>query len=190
MALKIVTGLLIVLIVFLGYVSTRSGVFRYERSGVIQAPPEKIYPYISDLRKSGLWSPYEKKDPSMARTFSGTDGTVGSKMDFDSSKGAGAGSIEILKLTPNQSADLRLTMTKPIHAENLVEYRLTPESGGTRLTWVMSGDGGFITKLVSVFINLEKMVAGDFEIGIENLKQVVEGEAHAAQRDIREKAGR
>lgn len=181
MILKLVGGLVVLIVLFLAYVSTRTGVFRYERSGLIQAPPERIYPYISDLRKGGLWSPYEKRDPTLTRTFSGPEGAVGSKMDFDSSQGAGAGTIEILKLTPNQGAEMRLMMRKPIQADNLVEYRLTPEGSGTRFTWIMSGDGGFFTKLLSVFIDCEKMVASDFEVGIANLKQIVEGGANAAQ---------
>lgn len=181
MILKLVGGLVVLIVLFLAYVSTRTGVFRYERSGLIQAPPERIYPYISDLRKGGLWSPYEKRDPAMARNFSGPEAAAGSKMDFDSKQGAGSGSIEILKLMPNQGVDLRLIMTKPIHAENLVEYRLKPEAGGTRFYWIMSGDGGFFTKMLSVFIDCEKMVASDFEVGIANLKQIVEGGANAAQ---------
>jgi hypothetical protein len=178
MALK--TGLVIAvaLIIFLAYVSTRDGHFKYERSGVINAPAEKIYPYISDLNLGGLWSPYQKKDPNMKTKFIGSGKEVGSVMEFDGNNEVGAGHVKILKLELNQSVDVELVMTKPFRAENLIEYRLTPEGAGTRFTWTMSGDGGYMTKLMTALIDCEKMVAGDFELGIANLKTLVESETN------------
>ncbi len=41
----------------------------------------------------------------------------------------------------------------------------------------MSGDGGFIEKLIGVFIDCKKMVAGDFEVGIRTLKDLIEKQA-------------
>ena len=174
MIAKIALGVVVLLAVFLGYVSTRDGKFRYERSGVINAPAEKIYPYISNFKNGSVWNPFDQKDPNMKRVFSGTDGQVGSKMDFDGNSEAGSGTLEIVKLVPNQSVDIRLVMTKPISADNLVQYTLTPEGTGTRFTWAMSGDGGFLGKLMGVLIDCEKMVAGNFENGIQQLKKVME----------------
>ncbi len=91
-----------------------------------------------------------------------------------STQSVGAGSLELLKVETNKSAEIRLHMTRPMTADNLIVYTLTPEAEGTRFTWSMSGDGGFLGKLVSVFIDCEKMVAGQFEQGISNLKNLVE----------------
>lgn len=176
MLLKIGLVFVTLVAVFLVYVATREGEFRYERSGVINASPENIFPYISNLRMGGLWSPYEKKDLNMKKIFTGEDGQVGSALDFDGSADAGSGKLEILKVVPNEAVKIRLLMTKPIAAENLVEYTLTPEGSGTRFTWVMSGDGGFLGKLVNIFIDCEKMVADDFVVGIENLKTLIEAQ--------------
>ena len=169
-------GISALLIVFFGYVATREGKFRYERSGVIDAPAEKIFPYISNFKLGGQWSPYEKKDPDMKRTFTGADGAVGSTMEFDGNKDVGSGRLEILKIVPNELVDIKLTMLKPFVGENFIEYKLTPEGSGTRFSWSMSGDGGYITKLMTLLIDCEKMIAGDFTVGIENLKTVVEGQ--------------
>jgi hypothetical protein len=121
-----------------------------------------------------LWSPYEKVDPNMKKTFSGTDGQVGAVMEFEGNKDAGSGKLEILKIVPNELVEIKLTMLKPFFAENIVQYKLTPENGGTRFSWSMSGDGGFMGKLISVFIDCEKMVGGQFSSGIENLKTLIE----------------
>jgi uncharacterized protein YndB with AHSA1/START domain len=176
MVAKIFITLAVVIVGFLVFVSTRDGHFRYARSGVINAPAEKIYPVISNFKLGQLWNPYDQKDPDLKRTFSGQDGQVGSHMDFAGNMQGGTGSLEIVKLVPNQSVQIRLIMTKPMSADNLVEYTLNPEGTATRFTWAMSGDGGFMGKLVGVFIDCEKMVAGDFEKGIANLKQLIESQ--------------
>jgi uncharacterized protein YndB with AHSA1/START domain len=167
-------GIPVMLGVFLSYVSTRKSEFRYERNGVIQAPADQIFPYISNLKMGGLWSPYEKKDPSMKKTFIGPDAQVGSMMEFDGNRQAGSGKLEILKIVPNKLVEMKLIMTKPIYAENLVQYTLTPEDSGTRFSWAMSGNGGFMGKLVNTLIDCENMVAGDFTVGINNLKELIE----------------
>lgn len=174
MARKIIIGGVVALVLFLGYVSTREGKFRYERSGVIKASPEEVFPYISNLKLGGEWSPYEKKDPQMKKTFTGDDGAAGSKMEFAGNRDTGAGNVEVLKVVPNKSVEIKLTMTEPMFAENVVEYSLIPETEGTRFTWAISGDGGFLGKLVSVFIDCEKMFATDMNAGIENLKSLIE----------------
>lgn len=170
---KIGLGLVVIVVLFLGYVSTREGKFNYEASGVINAPAEKVFPYLSDFRKGSAWSPYERMDPNMKKTYSGTDGAVGSMMDFESDE-AGSGRLEMLKIVPNELVEIRLTMTKPFKADNLVRYTLAPEGAGTRFTWSMSGDGGFLGKLISTLIDCKVMVIGEFDKGIENLKNVVE----------------
>jgi len=171
---KIALALVVILVGFLGYVSTREGHFRYERSGVIDAPPAKVYEYLSDFRHGQEWSPYEKADPTMKKVFQGDGNHVGDILEFEGNSESGSGALEMVKQVPNESVEIKLTMTKPFHAENLIEYKLAPEGDGTRFTWAMSGDGGFLGKLMNVFIDCEKMVAGQFETGIANLKSVLE----------------
>ncbi|NUN05764.1 MAG: SRPBCC family protein [Bdellovibrio sp.] len=97
-------------------------------------------------------------------------------MEFEGNKDAGSGKLEILKIVPNESVEIKLTMLKPFHAENIVIYKLAPEGAGTRFSWSMSGDGGFLGKLLNVFIDCEKMVADQFTVGINNLKALIEGQ--------------
>lgn len=174
MALKILGVVVLVLAGFLAYVSTRNGNFRYEKSALIKASPEAIYPYLSDLEKGNEWSPYTRKDPNMKKTIKGDGKSVGSSFEFDGNSDVGAGVIEIKELNPNHSVKLKLTMLKPFKAENDVEYVLVPEADGTRFSWIMSGDGGFLSKLITLLIDCEKMVTADWGKGFENLKQIVE----------------
>ena len=172
--MKIIISILALFVVFFGYVASKDAHFSYSRSAVINTTPEKLFPLISSFAACAQWNPYDQKDSNMKRTIHGTDGQVGSIMEFDGNKDVGSGSLEIIRVIPNQSLALRLKMLKPFRAENLVEYQLMPEGAGTRFTWKMSGDGGFMGKLMSTFIDCEKMVTKDFEIGIENLKKLAE----------------
>lgn len=167
-------GVLVFIILFFGYVSTRSGHFSYQRSGVIKSTSEVIFPYISNFRLGGEWSPYEKIDPNMKKTFLGPDAQVGSVMEFEGNSDAGSGKLELLKIVPNELVEIKLTMTKPFYAENIVRYTLQSDDGGTRFTWSMSGDGGFLGKLMTLLIDCEKLVGDQFELGITNLKTLIE----------------
>ena len=174
MMTTILVSLAILLAGFLIYVSTRPGYFNYERSGLLKATPAKIYPYISQLSLGGAWSPYEKRDPGMKKTFKGEDGKIGSLMIFDAKPGVGTGQIEILNLNPNESVEMKLIMTKPIKANHIIKYKLTPEGSATRFSWSMEGENGFMGKLMTTVINCEKMMGKDMNEGIENLKKVIE----------------
>lgn len=176
MAKKIILGVVAALVLLLGFVATRDGHFNYERSGVINAPAAKIFPYISDFKLGSEWSPYEKKDLQIKKSYFGQTGQVGSGMEFAGNHEVGAGRLEMTGIALNQSVDIRLTMLKPFKGENMVHYKLAPEGTGTRFTWSMDGDGGFMGKLMTVLIDCEKMVAGDFEKGIENLKVLIEAQ--------------
>ncbi|MES2803812.1 MAG: SRPBCC family protein [Bdellovibrionota bacterium] len=173
---KALLSLGVVLVLFLGFVSTREGQFNYERSVVINAPADKIYPYISNFKLGSQWNPFDQKDPNMKRTFLGNDGEVGSAMEFEGNSEAGSGKLDMLSLVANTEAQIRLTMTKPFNAENLIIYKLTPEGEGTRFTWTMSGDGGFLGKLMNTLIDCEKMVTDEFEKGFQNLKVIIENQ--------------
>lgn len=174
MGKKIALGILVAVVLFLGYVATRPSSFRYENSTVINAPADKIFPYLSNLKHGGEWNPFEQADPNMKKTFTGEDGKVGSALDFEGNSDAGSGRLEMVQIVPNEFAQLKLIMTKPMAAEQLIDYRLTPEGQGTLFTWTMHGDGGFMTKLMTVLIDCEKMFKNMMNKGFDNLKKVVE----------------
>lgn len=171
---KILLAIAVILVLFLGYVSTKPSKFHYEKSGIIIAPPEKVFPYLISFKLGKEWNPFDQRDPNIKRTFLGEDSQVGSKMEFEGNSDAGAGSLELLNLVPNELAEIRLLMTKPMAADNIIQYKLKAVEGGSEFTWAMSGDGGFIGKLFCTFIDIDKMMQDQFTIGIENLKKVVE----------------
>ena len=148
--------------------------FRIERSRDIKASPERIFALINDLRSWGDWSPYEKRDPQMHRTFSGADSGKGAVYQWDGDKNVGAGRMEIVDITPPSRIVIKLDFIRPIEGHNTAEFTMTPRGDMTRVTWAMFGPAPFISKLMQVFISFDKMIGKDFEQGLNNLKTLAE----------------
>ena len=148
--------------------------FRVERSAVIAAPPEQIYPLLVDFRQWAAWSPWEKKDPGMKRTHSGAPSGVGAKYAWEGNKDVGSGSMEIAEATPPSKLVIRLDFEKPFEAHNTAELTLAPAAGGTQVHWAMYGPASFMSKVMQVFMSFDRMIGRDFEQGLANLKAAAE----------------
>ena len=170
MLLKISLTLLAMLVIFLIFVAIRPNHFDYKVTEQINAPVEKVFPYLSDFRMGVQWSPFEKEDPEMKKEFIGGTNVVGAKYNFEGKKNPSSGTLEILKIVPNERVEFRLTMNSPIKTDNFVVYEIKPKDGGSEFTWSMSGENTFVTKLMSVFFDCRDM----FREGIKNLKVLVE----------------
>lgn len=156
------------------YAAIQPDTFRIRRTVDIQASADKIYPYMSDFRKGDLWSPYEKKDPAMKRTFRGPESGIGAVYEFDGNKEVGKGRLEIVEAVPPTKVVVTLDMIAPMKAHNTIEYTLLPKGNGTEVTWSMSGKNSFLGKILCTFVNMDKMVGKDFQAGLANLKALVE----------------
>jgi hypothetical protein len=172
---KVITIIIVVAIAaVLGYAATQPDTFDIRRTASIQATPENIFPMLNDFQQSMAWSPYEKKDPAMKRAFSGPASGQGSVYEFEGNQEVGAGRIEILESTPFSKVTLRLDMYKPFEGSNTIEYILEPKGETTDVTWAMHGAAPFISKVICLFVDMDKMVGKDFEEGLASLKSLVE----------------
>jgi uncharacterized protein YndB with AHSA1/START domain len=170
----IVVMLLIAVAIVLVLAAMKPDTFRVERMASIKAPPEKIFPLIIDFRAWPGWSPYEKKDPAMKRTLSGPSSGKGAVYEWDGDKNVGAGRIEIADVSPPSRVTIKLDMIKPFPANNIVNFSLEPKGQSTNVTWAMQGRVTFMAKIVHVIVNMDRMVGGDFEAGLANLKALAE----------------
>ena len=166
--------LLAVMVVVFLLALTKPAIFRVQRSTRIKAPAEKIFPFINDFRGWAAWSPYTKLDPAMKQTFSGAQSGQGAVYEWDGSGKAGAGRMEIVESLPASKIGIDLHFLKPFEAHNKAEFTMTPQGDETEVTWAMFGPALFISKVMQVFCNLDKLVGRDFEVGLENLKTASE----------------
>jgi len=173
--LKIV--LLVVAVVIaavLIYAATRPDSFRIERSASIQAPPEKIFPHVNDYRAWTAWSPWERIDPALKRSYSGPPSGKGAAYAWEGNKNVGSGSMEITESVAPSKIAMRLDFLKPFEAHNTTEFTFVPQGGATTVHWAMHGPSPFVSKLMGIFFNMDRMVGGQFEQGLANLKAIAE----------------
>jgi carbon monoxide dehydrogenase subunit G len=159
----------------LGLAVKRPDTFRVRRTTRINAPPEKILPHITDFRRWTAWSPWEKLDPALKRTYSGAASGKGSVYDWEGNSKAGKGRMEITEVSAPDKVTIDIRFIKPFAAHNTVEFVLEPKGGETEVAWSMSGPSPFMIKVMGVFADMDSMVGKDFEKGLAALKAAAEG---------------
>ena len=158
----------------LAFAATRPDTFRVERSLVVSASPEKVFPLVNDFKNWTAWSPYEKIDPRMNRRYGGAASGKGSTYEWAGNGKSGAGRMEIVESKAPSKIGIKLDFTVPFESHNRTEIVMLAQGQATRLTWSMEGPSPYISKLMGVFFNMDRIVGRDFEIGLENLKDIAE----------------
>lgn len=173
-ALIILAIVVAALIGLLLYASSQPDSFRVERSTVINAPKERLIAILTNLHRGAEWSPFEK-GLKMKKTFTGPATGIGSALDWDGGRQIGAGKLTIADVTPSRIV-LNLDMTKPMKASNIVEYTFELQGDGTRMTWSIHGPMTMMSKVMGLFMNMDKMCGDQFEKGFKDLKILAERE--------------
>jgi len=163
-----------VVVLFVIVVAQQPRTFRVVRNTTIAAPPAAVFVRVNDLHEWEAWSPWQKIDPAMTQTYDGPPAGVGSSMWWSGDKKVGQGRMTITESRPDDFVRLRLEFIRPFKATNNVEFTLQPQADQTLVTWAMTGERNFFFKAFGLFMSMEKMVGGDFERGLAQLKSVTE----------------
>jgi hypothetical protein len=148
--------------------------YTVERSATVDAPPERIYSQIADFRNWTNWSPWEDVDPQLRRTYSGAESGVGAVYGWSGNRKAGQGRMEIIDATEPAKVQIDLVFEKPWKARSDTVFAIEPAGSGSRVTWTMTGQKTFMTKVMGIFSSMDKMIGPDFEKGLARLKSVTE----------------
>lgn len=171
---KFLLVLLLIIVAILLYATTRPNSFHVERSITINAPAEKIVPLVDDFHQWPRWSPWENLDPNMKRTISGAPSGPGAMYAWDGNRKVGAGRMEITEERKPTHVGINLEFIRPMTGTNPTSFDFTPEGSGTRVNWVMDGPMPYISKVMCIFMSMDKMVGGDFDKGLAKLKAEAE----------------
>jgi uncharacterized protein YndB with AHSA1/START domain len=173
--LKIIAIVVVVAIAaVLGLAATKPDTFRVQRAASIKAPPDKVFALINDFHQWSQWSPWEKLDPDMKRTFSGPASGKGAVYEWTGNSKVGAGRMEITEPTPSSKILIKLDFITPFEGHNIAEFTLEPQADATQLTWAMHGPTPFVSKVMQVFVSMDSLIGKDFEQGLANLKAAAE----------------
>lgn len=145
-----------------------------EKSIVISAPAALIFPEVSNYKNFSVWSPWSKMDPGVKQTYEGTEGMVGSRMNWDGPK-TGKGSQWIEAIEENKRVRSGLSFDG-YEGTSYSEFILEPSDEGTKVTWTYEGtNDGFMGK--AMWVAMGTMMSGQYEEGLMDLKKLVESKA-------------
>lgn len=161
-------------IALLGFSATKSDTFRVERSTTVQVAPEQVHALVNDFNNWGAWSPWEKLDPAMKKTLSGAASGKGAVYEWEGNDQVGKGRMEIVESAPPSKVVIKLDFLQPFEAHNTTEFTFAAEGDATKVTWAMHGRNNFLSKVMSVFMNMDQMIGADFERGLGDMKAVAE----------------
>ena len=171
MLIKILIGIAVVVVVFVVVVATRPSDFRVARTATVAAPAPVVFAQVNDFKKWGAWSPYEKLDPAMKKTYAGAPTGMGAIYTWAGNSKAGEGTATITESRPNDLVRIQLDFVKPFAGTATAEFTFTPEGDRTQVTWSLIGTNNFVAKAVHLFMNMDKMVGGQFEEGLADLQK-------------------
>jgi uncharacterized protein YndB with AHSA1/START domain len=173
MVKKVLLALVVLVVIAVvgvaGAALTKPDSFRVERSATMAVPPEAVYQQISDFKAWDRWSPWARLDPTMKTEFGGTQGAPGATYHWVGNDDVGEGRMTVTEVSPPSRLAIKLEFIKPFAAVNDTTFTLSPQGGGTRVTWAMAGRNPFMSKVMMVFVDLDQLIGKDFEKGLAQL---------------------
>ena len=167
-------GLAVALVVFVFFVVLQPSQFRVTRTGVISAPAAVVFAQVNDLHMWEGWSPWAKLDPAAKNNYEGPAAGVGAIFRWAGNRKVGEGSMTITESRPAELIRFEIEFLKPFQGTNTAEFTFKAEGRQTTVTWSMSGKNSFMGKAMGLILNCDKMVGGQFEKGLADLKSLVE----------------
>jgi hypothetical protein len=174
MVLKILIAIAALVVILVAVIAARPSDFRVTRSALMAAPPDVVFEQVNNLRHWEAWSPWAKLDPAARNTYEGPAAGTGATFAWSRNRNIGEGRMTITDGIPCERVRFRLDFVKPFKGTNLAEFTFKAEGGQTAITWSMSGKYNFITKAFGLFMNCEKMVGGQFDQGLAQIKALTE----------------
>ena len=172
LVIRIVWGLVALTVAFMGGAYVLPGDVTVTRSLAVAAPPEKVWPIVSDLRRFNEYSPWADLDPATQYTFTGPEHGVGQTMAWSSdNEMVGKGSQTITALEEGRRVETAIDFGDMGKARSTMD--LSPEAPGTRVTWTFAAP---LNNALERWLGLlyDRWIGADYEKGLTRLKAVAE----------------
>lgn len=171
---KSLAAIAVLLVILILVIATRPSGFRVARSTAINTAPAAVFPHVNELKKWEAWNPWGKVDPNMKLTYSGPAAGVSAIYEWAGNHEVGEGRGTITESRLNELVQLKLEFFKPMAGVSTAEFTFKPQGDRTEVTWAMSGENNFIGKAMCLIMNMDKMIGGQFEKGLADLKAAAE----------------
>jgi len=174
MLIKILVALAVIVLGFVGVVAMRPSEYRVARTATIVAPAPAVFAQVNDFHKWEAWNPWAKLDPAMKQAYEGAPAGIGAIYTWAGNSEVGEGRMTLTESRPSDLVRIRLEFLKPFATTSTAEFSFKPEGDHTAVTWSMTGKVNFMAKVVHLFMDMDRMIGGNFEKGLAQLKSVVE----------------
>jgi hypothetical protein len=174
MLIKILIAVAVIVVVFIVVVAMQPSVFRVARSATMSAPAPAVFAQVNDFHKWEAWNPWGKIDPAMKQTYEGAPAGPGAIYTWVGNKNVGEGRMTLTESRPSDLIRIKLEFFKPFAGTNIAEFTFKPAGNQTAVTWSMTGKNNFMAKAIHLFMNMDKMIGGQFEMGLAQMKSIVE----------------
>jgi hypothetical protein len=171
---KILVAIAVIIVAFLIIVALQPSDFRVTRSANVMAPPAAVFDQVNDFHKWEAWNPWGKLDPAMKQSYEGAPAGTGAVYKWKGNNQVGEGSMTITESRPNDLIWIKLEFVKPFASTADTEFTFKPQGNQTAVTWSMSGKNNFLAKAMCLFMSMDKMIGGQFEKGLADMKSIVE----------------
>lgn len=157
----------------LAYAATKPDTIQVRRAMSIETPPDKVFALINDLHRWDSWADRDRSDPPVVRTYGGSPSGRGAISWWQGSGKAGTGRMEITESEPRRIVVV-VDFVKPFEAHNINEFSLAEAVNATTVTWTWTGTNVYVTKVMSIFVNMDTFFGSHFETALANLKILAE----------------
>jgi uncharacterized protein YndB with AHSA1/START domain len=158
----------------LGLAALKPPRFRVGRELLILAPPARVFALLDDLRSWERWAPQEGDAATVRRSYGGAARGLGAVAEWQGSGRAGAGRMEIVEAQAPARLVVQVDFLRPFRARNFNEFTLEPFGQGTLVRWSMDGSNVFVLKLMTLWLDIDKLMGKHFEDGLAGLRRCAE----------------
>ncbi|TSD64647.1 SRPBCC family protein [Inquilinus sp. KBS0705] len=169
----IVIAAIIALVLLLALIAKKD--YTVARQIVINKPAAAVFEYVKYLKNQDNYSKWVMLDPTMQKTYSGTDGSVGFAYAWDSKdKKAGKGEQVIQAITEGERIDIKIVFIRPFEgiADSYIETQ--PQGDTTNVKWGFKSRMAYPMNAILLFIDMDKMLGADLDTSLNNLKGTLE----------------
>jgi len=169
---KVLITLLVIIAALAVIIAMQPAEFRVSRSITIPAPAATVFEQVNDFHKWDAWSPWAKLDPAMKKSHEGAPAGVGAMYSWSGNDQVGEGRMTLTESRPSERIRIKLEFLKSFAATNTAEFDFKADGNQTVVTWSMFGTNNVMAKAFGLFMNMDRLVGGDFEKGLAQLKAV------------------
>ncbi|NNB88391.1 polyketide cyclase [Corallococcus sp. AB032C] len=174
---KIAIGVVAVLALLAGFITTRPDSYTVTRTATVPGTPDVAFGLVHDFHQWNQWSPWDNLDPNMKKTFGGAESGVGATYGWVGNNDVGEGRMTILEATANAAVRIKLEFIKPFEDSSITTFTFKPADDGTTVTWAMAGNHNFMSKAMCLVMDMDQMIGKDFEKGLASMKTAAQTEA-------------